>query len=123
MLQEVTKAPEIRQIGQPHRPSQPRRDFLTQTVVGGQSDGVKIACLFEPCIERRDRIYGIGPEEPLDVTPGIPSKHRVQNIPPAMGTVDGAIAQGLALLHAELVEQNLRVIAGAIARPVQAAPS
>jgi hypothetical protein len=43
---------------------------------------------------------------------------RVENIPPAIGAVDVAVAQGAAFQHAELVEQKVRVVAGAVEMPV-----
>jgi hypothetical protein len=44
------------------------------------------------------------------------------DVPPAIGTVDVAIAQGAAFQHAELVEQEVRVLAGAVEVPVPGRP-
>ena len=41
----------------------------------------------------------------------------VDDVPPAIGTVDVAIVQGAAFEHAELVEQEVRVVAGAVEVP------
>jgi hypothetical protein len=42
----------------------------------------------------------------------------VENFPPAIGAVDIAMAQGTAFQHAELVEQKVRVIAGAVEKAI-----
>ena len=48
----------------PHGPRQPMRDLLAQDGVGRQPDGVEEPGFFQPLIDRRDRVGGIGPEEP-----------------------------------------------------------
>ena len=53
-------------------------------------------------------------EEPQDVAVGIPGDDGVENAPPAVGTVDVAKPQGAAFEHTELVEQEVRVIVGAL---------
>ena len=53
-----------------------------------------VACFFQPRIDRRDRVGGIGAEKAHDVRFGIAGDHRVEHVPPAVGTVDVAIAQG-----------------------------
>ena len=45
---------------------------------------------------------------------GIPGDHRVQNILPAIGAVDVAVARGAAFQHAERVKQEKRVVAAAV---------
>jgi hypothetical protein len=124
LILEVLEEPlDLGQRRPPHGPRQPMRDLLAQDVVGGQPDGVEIARFFQPLIDRGDRIGGIGPEEPQDVALGIPGDHRIKDVPPAVGAVDVAIAQGAAFQHAELVEQEVRVIAGAVEMPVPGGPS
>lgn len=59
-----------------------------------------------------------GAEEPHDITLGLPADDRINDIPPAISAVDVAVAQGTAFPHAELVEPEVGVIAGAIAKPV-----
>jgi hypothetical protein len=54
------------------------RDFLAQDVVGRQPDRVEIARLFQPRIDRRDRVGGVGAEEAQDVPRGIPGDHRIE---------------------------------------------
>lgn len=114
---------ELLDLGQrrpPHWPSQPMRDLLAQHVVGGQSDGLETACLFQSFIDREDRIDGIGSEEASPkVATSIPGDDGVKDIPPAFGAVDIARAQGAAFQHAKLVEQKVRVIAGAVEMAVQ----
>jgi hypothetical protein len=62
------------------------RDLLAQDVVGRQPDGVEVACLFQPLIERGDRIGGIRPEEAAPkVACSIAGDDRIKDIPPAVG--------------------------------------
>ncbi|EDP61583.1 hypothetical protein BAL199_07853 [alpha proteobacterium BAL199] len=82
-------------------------------------DGVEIACPFQSLIECRDRIGGIGPEEAATkVATSVAGDHRIKDVPPAVGAVDVAIAQGAAFQHAELVEQEVGMIAVAVEMPV-----
>ena len=122
ILEVLVEALDLDQRRPPHGPGQPVRDLLAQDAVGGQPDGVEIARLFQSLIECGDRIGGIGPEEPHDVPRGIPGDHRIEHISPAVGTVDVAVAQGAAFQHAELVEQEVRVITGAFEMPVPGGP-
>jgi hypothetical protein len=59
-------------------------------------------------------IGGVSAEETQIVALCIP----VDDVPPAIGTVDVDIAQGVVLKHAELVEQEVQVVAGAVEMPV-----
>jgi len=103
-----------------HRPCQPMRDLLAQDVVGGQPDGVEILRLFQPRIDRGDRVGSVGPEEASPkVAASIPGDDGVQDIPPAIGAVDIAVAQGAALQHAEPVEQEVGMVAVAVETPVR----
>ncbi len=91
------------------------RDLLPQDVVGRQPNGVKIACLLQPRIDRGDRVGGVSAEEAAPkVAASVADNHRVEDVPPAVSAVDVAIAQGAAFQHAELVEQEVRMIAGAV---------
>jgi len=56
------------------------RDLLAQDIVGGQPDRVEIARLFQSRVECRDRIGGIGAEEPQDVPRGIPGDDRIEDM-------------------------------------------
>ena len=103
----------------PHGPGQPMCDLLTQDVVGRQSDGVEITRFLQPLIDRGDRIGGIGPEEASSkVAASIPGDDRIKDVPTVVGTVDVAIAQDAAFQHAELVEQEVWVVAGAVEMPI-----
>ena len=94
------------------------RDPRTQDGIAGQPDGVEIACLLQPPIDRGNCIGGVSAEEAHEVALGISSDHRVEDLLPTVGAVDVAIAQGAALQHAELVEQEVRVVASAVEMPV-----
>ena len=95
------------------------RDLLAQDVVGGQSDGVEIARFFQPRIERGDRIGSVRPKEAAPkVAASIAGDHRIKDVPPAIGAVDIAVAQGTAFQHAKLIEEEVRVIAAALKMPV-----
>jgi hypothetical protein len=73
-------------------------DLLAQDVVGAQPDGVEVACLLKPLIECRDRIGGVSAKEAAPkVAASVAGDDRVENISPAIGTVDVAIAQSAAL--------------------------
>ena len=81
----------------PNGPRQPLRDLLAQHAVGGQPYGVEIARLFQPRIDRRDRVGGIRPEEAASkVAASVAGDDRIEDIPPAISAVDVAIAQGTA---------------------------
>jgi hypothetical protein len=119
LIVEIDEKPlDLGQRGPPHGPRQPMRDLLSQDVAGGQSDGIEIASLFKARIDRRDRLGGVGAEEPQDVVRGIPADDGGEGIPPSGSTVDVALAQGAAFQPAELVEQEIWVIAGAVEVPV-----
>jgi len=90
------------------------RDPRTRDGVGGQPDGVEIARFLQPLLDRGHGIGGVGAEAAY----GISGDHRIERILPTVGAVDIAIAQGAALQHAELVKQEVRVVAGAIATSV-----
>jgi hypothetical protein len=116
---------ELLDLGQrlpPHGPGQPMRNLLAEDVVGRQSDGIDIVSLLQPRIDRRAGTGGVSAEEPEDVAFGIAGDHRVRNIPPAIGTVDVAVAQGAAFQHAELVKQEVWVVAGAVKMPHRGEP-
>ena len=103
----------------PHGPCQSVRDLVLEYSVGGQPDGVKIVCLFQPLVNRGNCVGGVGSEEPASkVALRVARNDGVENIPTAIGAVDIAVAQGTALQHAELVEKKVRVIAGAVEMPV-----
>ena len=97
---------------------QSMRNLLLKHCIGGQPDGVEIARLFQPRVDRRDRIGGVGTQEAHEVALGISGDDRIEHILPAVSTVDVATAQGAAFQHAELVEQEVRVVAGAVKMPV-----
>ena len=68
LILEVLEEPfDLGQGRPPHGPFQPMRDLLAQDVVRRQPDGVEEPGFFQPLIDRRDRVGGIGPEEPQDV--------------------------------------------------------
>jgi len=75
-------------------------------------------------MEGGDRLGGIRPEEAHEVAPGRPGDHRVEDVAPAIGTVDVAVAvaQGAAVQQAEPDEQEVRVRAGAVEMPVPCGP-
>jgi hypothetical protein len=101
-----------------HWPRQPMRDLLAQDVIGRQPYGVAVPRVFKPRIDIRVRVGGVCPKEPPPkVAARIAGNDGVENIRPAIGAVDIAVAQGTALQHAELVEQKVRVIAGAVEMP------
>ena len=78
-------------------------------------DGVEIARLFQSFIERRDRIGGIGPKETAPkVAASVAGDDGVEDVLPTIGAVDVAMPQGAAFQHAELVEQEVGVVAGAV---------
>ena len=79
-------------------------NLLAQHGIGGQPDGVEIARLLQPRLDCRVGISGVGSQETHKVARGILGDHRVEDVPPAIGTVEVAIAQGAAFHHAELVE-------------------
>jgi len=59
------------------------RNLLAQDGVRRQPDGVGEPGFFQPLIDRRDRVGGIGPEEPAaKATLSIPGDDGVENIPP-----------------------------------------
>ena len=89
-------------------------DLVPEHSVGGQPDGVKVACFFHSVLNDGDRIGSVRAKEPHDVLISIPNNDGVENIPPAIGAVDIAMAQGVTLQHAELIEQEVRVVAGAV---------
>ena len=59
-------------------------------------DGMETTCLFQSLIECRDRIGGIGPEEPHDVSLGLSGNDGGEDISPAVSAVDVAVAEGAA---------------------------
>ncbi len=73
-------------------------------------------------MEGGERLGGIRPEEAHEVAPGRPGDHRVEDVAPAIGTVDVAVVQGAAVQQAEPVEQEVRVRAGAVEMPVPCGP-
>jgi hypothetical protein len=80
------------------------RDLLAQDVVSGQPDGVEVDRFFQPRIERGDRIGSVRPKEAAPkAAASIPGDDGIKDIPPAIGAVDIAVAQGIALQPAELV--------------------
>ena len=97
----------------PDRALEPMLDALLQDGVGGQPDGVEVACLLQPRIDCGDRVGGIGTEEPHEVALGISGDDGVEDVLPAVGAVDVAGTQGALLQHPELVEQKERMVAGA----------
>ena len=99
------------------------RDLLAQNGIGGQPDGVEVPRPFQPLIDRGDCVGGIGPKEAAaKVAPLVTRNDGVENIPPAIRAVDIAMAQGAAFQHAELVEQKIRMVAGAVEMPVPGGP-
>ncbi|MFT5870414.1 MAG: hypothetical protein ACI8TF_002538 [Paracoccaceae bacterium] len=94
------------------------RDLLAQDVVGGQPVGTEIVRLFQSPIECRDRIGGIRAKEAAPkVAFNIACDDRVESLSLAVSAVNVAIAQGAAFQHAELVEEEVRVIAIAVEMP------
>ena len=98
------------------------RDLLAQDGIGGQPNGMEVAHIFKPFAYPGNYKGGVGAEEPHEIAPGIPGDHRVQNIVPAIGVVDVAVAQGAAFQHAELVEQEKRVVAAEVEMAVPGGP-
>ena len=94
------------------------RDLLAEHRIGGQPDSVEIVRFLQPLVDRGHRVGGIGAEETHEVTLGISGDHRVEHILPTVRAVDVAMPQGAAFQHAELVEQEVRVVAGAVKMPV-----
>ena len=95
------------------------RDLLAQDVVGGQTDSVEKLGFFQPFVDRGDCVGGISPEEPpAKVMASISGDDGVEDIPPAFGAVDVTVTQGAPFQHAKLVEQEVRVVAGAVEMPV-----
>gem|GEM_PF-2606171 len=114
----LVEALDLGQGTPPHGPFQPMRDLVLEHRVGGQPDGVEIACFFQPFVDGGDRVSRVRTKEPHDVTFNIPGNDGVEDVPPAIGAVDVAMAQGAAFQHAELVEQKVGVVAGAVEMPV-----
>ena len=98
------------------------RDLLAKNGVGWQTYGVEIARLFQQRVEFSCRVSAIGPEVPHDVALGILCNNGIKDLLPAIGTVYVAVAQGAAFQHAEMIEQEVRVKAAAIERPVPGGP-
>ena len=70
------------------------RDLLAQDVVRRQPDGVEESGFFQPLIDRGDRVGGVSPEEPATkVALRVARNYGVENVPPAIGAVDVAMAQ------------------------------
>ena len=64
------------------------RDLLAQYSVGGQTDGVEITGLFQPLIDRRDRIGGVRPKEAASkVALRVAGDDGVEDTPPALSAV------------------------------------
>jgi hypothetical protein len=94
LVMEVFEEPfDLGQRRAPDRPGQPVRDLLAKHGIGGQPDGVEVARLFEPCVDRGAGISGVG-------------------------AVDVAVPQRTAFQHSELVEHKERMVAGAVEMPV-----
>ena len=124
LIVEILEEPfDLGQRWSPHGPRQPMRDLFAQDVVGRQPNGVEVACLFQTFVDRGDRIGCVRPEEPAPkVAARIARNDRIENISPAVGAVDVAVSQGAAFQHAELVEQKVGVVAGAVEMPVPSGP-
>ena len=85
--------------------------------------GVDVARLVRPLLECWDRIRGIGSEEPAPkVAVSISGDDGVEDVPPAISAVGVAFAQGAAFQHAELVEQEVRVVAAAVEMAIPGGP-
>lgn len=117
ILEVLVEALHLGQRRSSHGPGQPVRDLLSQDFVGWQPDGVEIARLFKVFLQVWHCIGGIGPKKPHDVALRIPGDDRIENVAPAIGAEDVAVAQGSAFQHAELVEQKVWVVAGAVEMP------
>ena len=119
ILEILVEALDLGQRGAPHRPGQPMCNLLPQHGIGRQPNGVEIASLFEPCVDRRAGIGGVGAEEAATkLAASGAGDHRVEHIPPVVGAVDIAMTQGTAFQHPELVEHKERMVAGAVEMPV-----
>src|SRR3989338_1369910 len=99
------------------------RDLVLEDRVCGQPDGVEEPRFFQSLIDRRDRVGSIGPEEPATkVALRVARNDGVENITPAIGAVDVAMAQGAAFQHPELVEQKVGVIAATVEMAIPGGP-
>lgn len=99
------------------------RDLVLEDRVCGQPDGVEEPRFFQSLIDRRDRVGSIGPEEPATkVALRVARNYGVENITPAIGAVDVAMAQGAAFQHPELVEQKVGVIAATVEMAIPGGP-
>tara|TARA_B100000378_G_scaffold218159_1_gene181441 strand:+ start:212 stop:451 length:240 start_codon:yes stop_codon:yes gene_type:complete len=64
------------------RAAQPVRNLFLEQRVRGQPDGIGITCLFQPFIDRQDRVGGIRPKEPPSkVATSVARNNGVENIP------------------------------------------
>lgn len=81
-----------------HGPCEPMGDLLAHSGVGGQLDGVE-----EPAAK---------------VAVSIAGDHRIEGVPPSIGAVHVTMPHGTAFQHAELVEQEVWVVAGTVEIPI-----
>lgn len=93
ILEVLVEALDLSLRRSPNGSGQPMRDLLTQDSVGRQADDVEVLRFFQTFVDRGHFIGGIRSEEPHDVTLGIPGDDRIEDIPPAIGAVDVAMAQ------------------------------
>ena len=120
LIVEILEEPlDLGQRRPPHGPRQPMRDLFLEHRVRGQPDGVEVTCFFQSPIDRGDRIGRGRPKEAAaKVADSIAGDDGVEDVPPAVGAVDVTVEQGAAFQHAELVEQEVRVVACAVEVPV-----
>ena len=101
ILEVLVEALDLGQRRPPDRARQPMRDLLAQDVVRRQPDGLEEPGFFQSLIDLGDRVGGVGPEEAsTKVALRVAGDDGVENVPPAIGAVDVAMAQGAALQHA-----------------------
>lgn len=89
-----------------HGAFQKMSDGLLKHIVALQADGVEITFRFQHLVKLREGKGGIGPKEPHQVAPLVSGDDRGQNLLPAIGAVDIALAQRAALKIARLVEHK-----------------
>ena len=84
---------------------------LLKHIVALQADGVEITFRFQHLVKLREGKGGIGPKEPHPGATLVSGDDRGQNLLPAIGAVDIALAQGAVLKIAKLVEHKEGMIA------------
>ena len=93
-----------------HWPGQQVVDVPVQHVVGGETDGIGIAFVFEERVQTGLGKCRIAAKEPLDILVTVSGDHQLQHRPPLVGTVDVPVTEGGPLNVAELVEAKQGVV-------------